>query len=198
MPADSALQTDRLILRRWRASDRAPFAHLNHDSRVMEFFPSPLSPEESAHFIDRIEAHFDHHGFGLWAAELRSTREFIGYIGLAVPRFESAFTPCVEIGWRIAFAYWGRGLATEGARAAVRFAFEDLALQELVSFTVPANLRSRRVMEKLGMARNPAEDFDHPLLPLGHSLRAHVLYRLVNPSTRATEDHNHAEDGPSC
>jgi RimJ/RimL family protein N-acetyltransferase len=144
----------------------------------MEFMPGILSREESDQLADRIEAHFRQHGFGLWAAELREGGQFIGYIGLAVPRFDAAFTPCVEIGWRLAFAHWGRGLATEGAREALRYAFEDLVLPSLVSFTVPANTRSRRVMEKLGMTHNPQDDFDHPLLLPGHPLRRHVLYRL--------------------
>ena len=145
----------------------------------MEFMPKLLTREESDAFADRIEAHFDAHGFGLWAAELRATAEFVGYIGLAIPRFEAPFTPCVEIGWRLAAAYWGRGLATEGASAVVRLAFEDLKLPELVSFTVPANTRSRRVMERIGMSHDPRDDFDHPSLPAGHPLRRHVLYRLA-------------------
>lgn len=172
------LQTDRLTLRRWLPADREPFARLNRDQAVMEFMPGELSPEESDRLAERIEAHFEEHGFGLWAAELRDTAEFIGYIGLAVPRFEAAFTPCVEIGWRLASPHWGRGLATEGARAAARHGFEALELPELVSFTVAANLRSRRVMEKLGMSRDAREDFDHPLLPEGHPLRRHLLCRL--------------------
>jgi RimJ/RimL family protein N-acetyltransferase len=114
----------------------------------------------------------------LLAAELRDTGEFIGFVGLAVPRFVAAFTPCVEIGWRLDPAYWGRGLATEGARAVVGHAFDVLHLDELVSFTIPGNTRSRRVMEKVGMTHDPREDFDHPLLLPGHPMRRHVLYRL--------------------
>ena len=172
------LQTERLTLRRWIPADREPFARLNRDAAVIEFLPGALTAEESDRLVDRIEAHFEQHGFGLWAAELRENAEFIGYIGLAIPRFEAAFTPCVEIGWRLASKYWGRGLATEGARAVVAHAFEVLALPGLVSFTVPANVRSIRVMEKLGMTHDPKDDFDHPLLPEGHTLRRHVLYRL--------------------
>jgi RimJ/RimL family protein N-acetyltransferase len=172
------VKTDRLLLRRWRDSDREPFARLNADPCVMEFFPRPLSPDESDLLVNRIETHFEQHGFGLYAAELLEDQVFIGYIGLAVPNFSAHFTPCVEIGWRLAAAHWGRGLATEGAREVVRLAFEELGLQELVSFTVPGNLRSRRVMEKLGMTHNPADDFDHPGLPEGGPLRHHVLYRL--------------------
>lgn len=153
---------------------------MNADPRVMEFFPQPLSREESDAGVDRIEAGFEEHGFGLYAAELIEDGSFIGSIGLAVPEFPAHFMPCVEIAWRLAAAYWGRGLATEGARAVVQHAFSDLGLQELVSFTVPANVRSRRVMEKLGMTRQPADDFDHPGVPEGHPLRRHVLYRLQN------------------
>jgi len=172
------LETERLILRMWRDADRDSFAQMNQDSAVMEFLPGPLSRPQSDAMVERIEAHFVQHGFGLWAAELRGSGEFLGYVGLAVPRFEAAFTPCVEIGWRIALNHWGRGFATEGARAAARFAFDVLSLEELVSFTVPANVRSLRVMEKLGMTHDATDDFDHPLLAVGHPLRRHVLYRI--------------------
>jgi RimJ/RimL family protein N-acetyltransferase len=145
----------------------------------MEFFPKMLSREESDQFIlGRIEPHFQRLGFGLYGAELRETGDFIGFIGFEVPSFVAHFTPCVEIGWRLASEYWGHGLATEGAREVVRYAFDVLGLEDLVATTVPANTRSRRVMEKLGMTHNPFDDFDHPLLPEGHPLRPHVLYRL--------------------
>ena len=170
--------TDRLLLRRWHDSDREPFARMNADPAVMEHFPARLSAAESDRLIANIEAHWEQKGFGAWAAELRATGEFIGFIGLAVPRFEAAFTPCVEIGWRLDAAHWGKGLAFEGARAAVKHAFGVLGLEEIVSFTVPANLHSRRVMEKLGMTHDPRDDFDHPGLPSGHPMRRHVLYRL--------------------
>jgi RimJ/RimL family protein N-acetyltransferase len=176
LPQD--LRTDRLHLRRWRPDDRAPFANLNADPRVIEFLPAALSRQESDAMADRIEAHFARHGFGLWAVEIAGITPFVGFIGLAVPRFEAPFTPCVEIGWRLDADHWNRGYATEGARAVVDFAFGPLQLDEIVSFTVPANLRSRRVMEKLGMTRSESEDFDHPLLPEGHPLHRHVLYRL--------------------
>jgi len=143
----------------------------------MEYFPAPLSHEESNAMVDRCEAHFADHGFGPWAVELRSTGEFTGYIGLVVPRFQAHFTPCVEIGWRLAAEHWGQGLATEGAQVAMDYGFCELGLGEIVSFTVPDNLRSRRVMEKLGMTHNPADDFDHPNLTEHHPLRLHVLYR---------------------
>ena len=173
------LETDRLILRRWLPDDRAPFARINADPVVMEFFPAPLTATQSDAMIDRIEAHFEQHGFGLYAAQLKNSGDFIGFVGLSIPAFEAHFTPCVEIGWRLAREQWGGGLATEGARAAVRHAFEDMHLPALVSFTVPANLRSIRVMQKLGMSRDPEDDFDHPRVPEGHPLRRHVLYRLT-------------------
>ncbi|HXP88103.1 MAG TPA: GNAT family N-acetyltransferase [Bryobacteraceae bacterium] len=168
------LTTPRLRLRRWRPEDREPFAALNADPEVMEHFPSVLSLAESDALVDRIEAHFENHGFGPWVAEHSGV--FIGFVGLAVPRFETSFTPCVEIAWRLARPSWGRGLATEGAHAALAFGFDHLGLDEIVAFTVPGNVRSRRVMEKLGMSY--AQDFEHPLIPEGHPLRRHVLYRL--------------------
>lgn len=175
------LRTERLLLREWRDSDKPAFAGMNADLRVMEFFPALLSRDESDQLVEKIQSHFRQHGFGLYAAEFLQTGSFIGYVGLAVPSFEAKFTPCVEIGWRLCTESWGQGLATEGAREVVRQAFEDLRLPELVSFTVPANTRSRRVMEKLGMTHDPCEDFDHPRLPEGHQLRRHVLYRLRRP-----------------
>jgi RimJ/RimL family protein N-acetyltransferase len=177
MPAN-AIETERLILRLWESRDREPFARMNNDPRVMELFPSALSRAESDAMADRLEAHFRAHGFGLYALELRQGPAFIGFAGLAVPTFQAHFTPCVEIGWRIAAEHWRRELATEAARAVVRHAFDSLGLAALVSFTVPANTRSRRVMEKIGMTRDPTDDFDHPNLPEGHPLRPHVLYRL--------------------
>jgi RimJ/RimL family protein N-acetyltransferase len=172
------LTTERLLLRRWREADRLPFQRINADPRVMEFLPGLLAPDESDKLLDRADAHFEQHGFGPFAAELREEGTFLGYIGLYVPAFEAHFTPAVEIGWRLDANYWGCGLATEGAHAVVRHAFTDLGLDRLVSFTVPDNLRSRRVMEKLGMTHDPRDDFDHPRLPEGHPLRRHVLYRL--------------------
>ncbi len=171
-----ALQTDRLILRRWRDADRGAFAAMNADPRVMEFFPACLTRDQSDDLIDRIESQIDAHGFGFFAAELRATGELAGFIGLAVPELEAFFTPCVEIGWRLGAAYWNQGLATEGARGVLEFAFRTVGLTEVVSFTTRGNLRSRRVMEKLGMRY--AGDFEHPRIPEGHVLRPHVLYRV--------------------
>ena len=175
------LETDRLILRRWKMSDREPFAEMNADTRVMEFFPGLLTREESDELIDRIENHFENHGFGLFAIEEKAESRLIGFMGLHVATFQAHFTPAVEIGWRLAASAWNKGFATEGSREVVRFAFNRLRLDGIVSFTVPENIPSRRVMEKLGMTRNPADDFDHPRLPEGHRLRRHVLYRLQNP-----------------
>lgn len=176
------IRTERLCLRRWRQEDRAPFAELNWDPKVLEFLPGPLTQEDSDAFADRIEAHFLRHGFGLWAVDIEGVTPFAGYIGLSVPRFEAHFTPCVEIGWRLASSCWNRGYATEGAKAVLKYAFTELKLPEVVSFTVPANVRSRRVMEKIGLTYSPEEDFDHPILPQGHPLRPHVLYRMANPA----------------
>jgi RimJ/RimL family protein N-acetyltransferase len=182
------IETPRLLLRAWRDADREPFARLAADPRVMEFLPARLTRPESNAMVDRAQANLARDGFTLFAAELRRTGEFIGFIGLSRPSFEAHFTPCVEIGWRLAVEHWNQGLATEGARAVLRIAFEEAGLEEIVSFTVPANLRSRRVMEKLGMTHDPADDFDHPRLPPGHPLRRHVLYRLRraddNPALR--------------
>jgi len=152
---------------------------MNADPAVREFFPDCLSRTESDQEVDHIEKQFRERGFGVFAAELRRDATFIGFIGLNVPSFVAHFTPCVEIGWRLATAHWGQGLATEGARAALRYGFEDLALDEIVSFTVPGNKRSQRVMTKLGMIHDRGDDFDHPGLQEGHPMRRHVLYRVT-------------------
>jgi RimJ/RimL family protein N-acetyltransferase len=173
------LVTPRLRLRPWRDEDLAPFAEMNADPKVMEFLPKPLDRAESDALAARIRDHFACRGFGLWAVEVPGVADFIGFVGLSVPTFEAHFTPCVEVGWRLASEYWGRGYATEAARAALDYGFRRLELAEIVSFTVPANLRSRRVMERIGMIHSPADDFDHPALPEGHPLRRHVLYRAT-------------------
>ena len=172
------IQTARLILREWQPPDRETFARLNADPRVMEFFPNVLTRAQSDRSAEAIEQHFRTYGFGLYALESREDGRFIGFTGLAVPAFDAHFTPSVEIGWRLAASHWGRGLATEAAQAAARYAFGPLKLGELVAYTVPANARSRRVMDKLGMTHDPADDFDHPRIAVGHPLRRHVLYRL--------------------
>ncbi len=173
------IRTDRLLLRDWNDGDLDAFAAMSADPVVMEHYPSVLSREESDATVGRARRHLAERGFGVWAVELPGQAPFIGYVGLVVPRFEAHFTPCVEVGWRLAYAYWNRGYATEGARAALRAGFEELGLEEIVAMTVPANVRSRRVMDKLGMMRDPDGDFDHPRLDEGSPLRRHVLYRLT-------------------
>jgi ribosomal-protein-alanine N-acetyltransferase len=165
------------MLRRWLPQDLAPFAQLNADPEVMRFFPQPLTVTEVEALITRIETHFDRHGFGFWAVELRTTGDFIGCIELNIPTFDAPFTPTVEIGWRLARRFWGQGYATEGAIAALGFGFDVLNLWEIVAFTAQINQRSIAVMERIGMHRNPEDDFDHPALPSGHHLQRHVLYR---------------------
>lgn len=174
------IETGRLVLRRWREDDKEPFAALNADPVVMEHFPATLTREESDTFVERIEAAFEERGFGLWAVEADGV--FIGFTGLQVPRFTAHFTPCVEIGWRLARSAWGHGYATEAARAALEHGFGTLGLTEVVSFTAVPNVRSQAVMRRLGMTRDPGEDFDHPVLPEGHPLRRHVLYRARRPA----------------
>jgi RimJ/RimL family protein N-acetyltransferase len=170
-------ETLRLKLRQWRESDRAPFAAMNADAEVMEFFPSLQSRAASDASIDLWQAQFTAQGWSNWAAELADSGDFIGYVGLSVPRRVLPFTPCVEIGWRLARAYWGRGLATEAAQEALRIGFERLDLSEIVSFTAKGNRRSRAVMERLGL-RNADQDFEHPAVPEGNPLRLHCLYRI--------------------
>ena len=175
------LVTARLRLRSFREGDADAFAAMNADPAVMEHFPSALSREASDRLVDAIVEGWDRNGFGLWAIERADDGEFLGFTGLSRPSFEAHFTPAVEVGWRFARAAWGQGYATEAARAALAFGFDtagDGGLDEIVSFTVPANARSRHVMERIGMTRDPADDFDHPRLPDGHPLRRHVLYRL--------------------
>jgi ribosomal-protein-alanine N-acetyltransferase len=178
------LRTERLLLRGWRASDREPFAAMNADPRVMEHFPAPLTAPESDAFVRRIEDGFARHGFGLWAVEVPARRPFIGFVGLSVPSFDAHFTPAVEVGWRLDAGAWGRGYATEAAAASVAFGFEMAGLDELVSFTVPANVRSIAVMRRLGMTHDARDDFDHPRQPAGSPLRRHVLYRISREAWR--------------
>jgi len=176
------LRTARLLLRGWHAADRPPFARMNADPRVMEHFPAPLTAPQSDAFMDRIAARLAVDGWGLWAVERVEDGAFLGFAGLAAIPFEAHFTPAVEVGWRLRPEAWGHGYATEAGRAALAVAFDRLALAEVVSITSVGNVRSRRVMERLGMARDPVDDFDNPRLPDGHPLRPHVLYRL--PATR--------------
>ncbi len=176
--AEHGLVSERLLLRDWRDEDLAPFAALNADPEVMRHFPSTLSRSESDAMVERIRERLAEEGYGLWAVERKDTAAFIGFIGLLRPRFEAHFTPCVEIGWRLAAAHWGQGFAGEGAREVLRFAFEQAQLDEIVSMTSLGNLPSQRVMQKIGMHRDVRDDFDHPALAEGHALRRHLLYRL--------------------
>jgi RimJ/RimL family protein N-acetyltransferase len=173
------LHTARLLLRPWRDEDAKPFAAMFADPAVMEFLGPPQDRVAIDAIVGRVRAHFERHGFGWWAAELKETGAFIGFIGLSHIPFEAPFTPAVEVGWRLASAYWDNGYATEGARAALEAGFTQSGLSEIVSITVPANVRSRRVMERIGMTHDPAEDFDHPRLAEGDPLRRHVLYRIT-------------------
>ena len=184
MTAPVTLETERLILRPWRGEDRAPFAALNADPTVMEFFPKTLDTDESDAIVDRVQAGFAQHGYGPWALEVKGAASFIGFCGIWTPRFEAHFTPCIEIGWRLAFDAWGHGYASEASAAALEFGFERLGLSEIVAFATPDNHRSRRVMERLGMAYDPAGDFDHPNDPDGPRRRP-VLYRLARTSWQA-------------
>ena len=173
------LRTRRLHLRGWTADDRRTFAAINADPAVMEFLGGPISAERSDELVQRIQAEFDAHGFGLWAVEVPGVVPFIGFVGLMTLTYEAHFTPAVEVGWRLAHAAWDHGYATEAAREVVRFAFADARLSEVVSTTAVTNIRSQRVMQRIGMQRDPADDYDHPNVPPGHPLRPHVLYRMA-------------------
>jgi RimJ/RimL family protein N-acetyltransferase len=170
-------RTERLQLRLWRDEDRAPFAALNADPEVMRHFPAPLTAEASDALVQRAQAALRERGWGLWAVERRDTAQFIGFIGLGLAPASLPFAPAVEVGWRLARAHWGQGLATEGARAALQVAFETLGLQEVVSFTAASNHRSQAVMQRLGLDDAQAP-FEHPNVPPGHPVRPHVLFRL--------------------
>jgi RimJ/RimL family protein N-acetyltransferase len=182
------IRTERLLLRGWRDADRQPFAALNADPAVMEHFPSALSREASDRLVDAFREGWASNGFGLWAVEVLEGGRFIGFTGLSRPSFEAPFAPAVEVGWRLAREAWGQGYATEAARVALAFGFERLGLAEIVSFTVPANVRSTAVMERLGMTHDHKDDFDHPKLPEGHPMRRHVLYRLASEDWRRSEN----------
>jgi len=190
---ESELHTPLLWLRNWHPEDRAPFAALNADPAVMEHFPAPLSPPESDILVDGITAHWEAQGFGLWVVEISVTGEFAGFVGLSQVNFRAHFTPAVEVGWRLARRFWHQGFATEAAQVALTRGFHDLELAEIVSFTTESNVRSRRVMERLGMHQNAADDFRHPNLPADHPLSPHVLYRLTRSEWSAAG----ASDPPS-
>ena len=173
-------QSKRLLLRAWKDEDLSFFAKMNADKRVMEYFPSTLSIEESDELAKKIRWELNEKPYGLWAVEVLDTASFIGFVGLHYQDFLASFTPCIEIGWRLAYDYWGKGYAFEAAHIVVDYAFNTLKLYELVSFTTTQNQRSRKLMEKLGMTRSPKDDFNHPKLPENHPFSLHVLYRLRN------------------
>jgi RimJ/RimL family protein N-acetyltransferase len=179
MPEPIEFSTARLRLRQWQEADREPFAALNADPAVMRYFPSVGTREASDRSIDAWQAEIAGRGWSNWAVELVQTGEFIGFVGLSVPRRASLpFMPCVEIGWRMVRAHWGRGFATEAAKGALQVGFERLQLPEIVSFTSLINQPSRAVMERIGMV-DSGEDFDHSALPEGSELRRHCLYRIT-------------------
>lgn len=174
----TVLETDRLILREWREEDREHFARMNADAMVMEFLPRALDRKASDKLMERFKGHFKKHGFGLFALESKDSGEFIGFVGLENVSFEASFAPAVEIAWRLDYEFWGRGYATEAGRRVLQYAFDDLKLKEVVAFTVHDNERTIRIMEKIGMTRDPKGDFDYPLLPAGHPFGKFVLYRM--------------------
>lgn len=178
-------ETKRLILRQWSDDDLAPFAAINADPEVMRHFPAPLDRAASDALAARWRGMFRDHGLGMWAVEEKGGAAFVGFVGLSIPAFAAAFTPCVEVGWRLGKQWWGRGYATEAARAALAFGFGTFGRDEIVAYTATGNRRSRAVMQRLGMSRDPADDFVHPLLPDDEPLRCHVLYRIGRDAFRA-------------
>lgn len=181
------LRTERLWLRSWTEADRAPYAALNGDPVVMEYFPSTLTAPQSDEMVARMQAGLDQRGYGLWATERLDTGECIGFVGVAMPIWDvEGLTPCVEIGWRLAQQHWGLGFAPEAASEVLRFAFEHIELprDEVVSFTTVTNHRSRRVMEKIGLTIDPRREFDHPMTP-GWWGQRHVVYCIDRPTWKA-------------
>jgi RimJ/RimL family protein N-acetyltransferase len=189
------LHTKRLKLRQWRDEDLEPWAQLNADPEVMRHFPATLTRQDSDLLAERCHGQIEEQGWGLWAVEVIGGPEFIGWIGLAPVNFSAHFTPAIEVGWRLARSSWGNGYAPEGARAAVNFGFSQLGLEEIVSFTFEGNMPSRRVMEKLGMTHDPADDFDNPRL-IGNPICRHVLFRLQAAGGEShSDDANAARNG---
>lgn len=173
------IETARLILRTWKNEDANAYYQINQDPKVIELLRGPLTLEQVNDFISAVNKQQEKHGYTLWAVELKETGKFIGFIGLNYPDWKSHFTPAVEVAWRLGSQYWGKGYATEGAKASLDYGFKQCGLKEIVSFTVPANIRSIRVMEKIGLKRDLNGDFAHPKLPANHPLSQHILYRLT-------------------
>jgi RimJ/RimL family protein N-acetyltransferase len=176
--ASPTLETPRLILRGWRDADVDAWIAMNADPRVMEFFPSRYAPDRAAAVAALLRAELERDGFGWWVVEVKNGPAFAGVVALQTVPFEARFTPAHEIGWRFAFDMWGHGYATEGARAALEFAFQQLGWNEIIAMTAALNQRSQRVMQRLGMTRSPEDDFLHPRITEGDRLRPHVLYRI--------------------
>lgn len=181
------LETNQLLLRSWSKEDLLPFAKLNANTKVMQHFPKTLTMEETKKMMEVLKQRFIKDGFSFFATELKATGEFIGFIGLNIPAYTTPFTPCVEIGWRIDEEFWNKGYATQGAEACLRWGFESLGLKEIVSFTATSNIASERIMQKIGMVRDVAGDFDHPSLATDHPLARHVLYKISNPKFSNSE-----------
>ena len=182
-----SIVTQRLWLREWRDADLEPFAAMNADPAVMEFFPERYTEDRTRRFVDGIRKRWSELSYSLWAVERHDTGRFIGYVGLWRATFPAHFTPAVEVGWRLAADQWGYGYATEGGRAALNYGFNTVGLDEIVSFTSAINVRSVRVMERLGMLRDVAGDFEHPNVPEGHPTRPHVLYRISKSRSASSE-----------
>ena len=178
MNAKIFIETERLYLRQWQPGDEVMYIEMNQDNEVMDFFPSTLTAEQSLQHIGRITEHIDNFGYGLFAVEKKDDHSFIGFTGFSHPAFKADFTPCTEIGWRLARAYWNQGFATEAAKACLLFGFAKLSLKEIYSFTAVHNIRSEKVIKKIGMQKTG--EFEHPLLEEGHRLKKHVLYKILN------------------
>lgn len=189
------LRTERLLLRGWTPADRVSLAAINADPRVMEFLGAPMTREQSDAMADRIESKFARQGYGFWAVEVPGAAPFIGFVGLNAPDLDAPFMPAVEIGWRLGADSWGCGYASEAALAALDFGFDVAGLDEVVAFTAARNVRSRSVMERIGMTHDPDDDFDHPAIPVKSPLRPHLLYRIGAAAAIRHAQQGHQPDG---
>ena len=187
------LSTERLILRTWKPSDIPLMAAISSNPLVMEHFPATQDIAATQALVNHINQHYEKFGYALYAVETKDTHEFIGFVGLnhppfEIPNFQPKGLPIVEIGWRLSSKHWGKGYATEAAKAVLHYAFSELNLSEIISFTVVANIKSRRVMQKIGLHHAEADDFDHPKLEENSPLRRHVLYRLTRDDYLSNTD----------